>query len=110
MPRNQSPAKPRIPAVRTAAHTSAPVITHSVQVEKPGFFSNVWQGFGLGAGQAIAHNLFMSKPVQQAGIAAAAGSSQQQSQPKEYTKCMEEYNDKYACEKYLKPSMESVHP
>lgn len=106
MPRTRTPANSKAPAVpKTVAHTSAPVVTHSLQVEKSGFFSNVWQGFGLGTGQAIAHTLFMSKPVQQ------------QQQTNEYTQCMTEYNDKYACEKYLKTSSvdrplstEAVHP
>jgi hypothetical protein len=32
--------------------------TQTVQVQPPSFFSSVVQGFGLGAGSSIAHNMF----------------------------------------------------
>jgi hypothetical protein len=32
------------------------------QMQQPGFFSNIMQGFGLGAGQSIAMNIFRSEP------------------------------------------------
>lgn len=48
----QSPLAPPIP------HT--PNQPQTVQVQPPGFFSSVVQGFGLGAGSSIAHNMFDS--------------------------------------------------
>ena len=53
---------PRQSAPAPAASTT-PVQQHNVKVEQPGFFTNVWQGFGLGAGQAIAHNIFRRDPA-----------------------------------------------
>lgn len=62
---------------------SAPLLTP----EKPGFFANAWAGFGLGTGQAIAHNLFRSDPVQK---------------PSEYEKCVKEKYDEETCKAFLK--------
>jgi hypothetical protein len=64
--------------------TSAPLLT---QTEKPGFFANAWAGFGLGTGQAIAHNIFRSDPVQK---------------PSEFEQCMKEKNDMETCKVFLK--------
>ncbi len=52
-PRPQSPLAPPVPP---ASH----VPTQTIQVQPPGFFSSMWQGFGLGAGSSIAHNMFDS--------------------------------------------------
>jgi hypothetical protein len=49
----QSPLAPPIPHT---PHT--PPATQTIQVQPPGFFSSMWQGFGLGAGSSIAHNMF----------------------------------------------------
>jgi hypothetical protein len=50
--RYQSPLAPPIP--------HSPNLPQTVQVQPPGFFSSVLQGFGLGAGSSIAHNMFDS--------------------------------------------------
>ena len=47
----QSPLAPPIP------HTPNPP-PQTVQIQPPGFLSSVLQGFGLGTGSAIAHNMF----------------------------------------------------
>jgi hypothetical protein len=56
----------------------------------------MWQGFGLGTGQAIAHNIFRSDPKVHHVYEA---------QPKEYVECMKRHNDdKDACKEFLKES------
>jgi hypothetical protein len=68
-----------------------PVSVPKLQQERPGFFSNMWQGFGLGAGQAIAYTMFRSDSV-----------VTQTSVPKEYEQCMKDNNDdKELCEMFL---------
>lgn len=98
--------------------SSAPVQQHNVKVEQPGFFSNMIQGFGLGAGQSLAFNLFRSNPTPAPSAApaaptsvsyaatatatASANSSIESSLPKEFVQCMKETNnDKDACKHYL---------
>ena len=61
MPRSAS--KSIFKSKTAPVNTSNPAPTSSVVVHKtetPGFFSNVMQGFGLGAGQSLAMNLFRS--------------------------------------------------
>jgi hypothetical protein len=77
--------------------SSKPVtpVVHTHKVEQPGFFSNVFQGFGLGAGQSIAFNMFRS-PTEVKYTYESSSSS------KEYTQCMKEsQNDVEACKQYL---------
>ncbi len=62
--------------------TSAPLLTP----EKPGFLANVWSGFGLGTGQAIAHNLFRSEPEK----------------PTAYEQCVKEKYDEETCRAFQK--------
>jgi hypothetical protein len=77
-----------------AAIPQMPTISHQPQQERPGFFSNMWTGFGLGTGQAIAHNMFRSDPIVKHIHASA---------PKEYDQCMKDNNnDKELCEHFLK--------
>lgn len=84
------PRKSYMPS--TASVTPAPAAA-SVQQGRPGFFSNMWQGFGLGAGQAIAHNIFRSDPVVK---------HVHTSVPKEYDQCMKDNNnDKDLCKQFL---------
>lgn len=83
-------ASPRIPA--SVAPAPAPVL-----VPAAGFLSNMWQGFGLGAGQAIAHNIFRSDPV----IKHVHASSLETSLPAEFVQCMKDSNDKEKCKHYL---------
>ncbi len=66
--------------------------------ERPGFFSNMWQGFGLGAGQAIAHNIFRSNPV----VTHTYEPKPTETKPKEYEICLQEHKyDKYICDEAL---------
>ena len=94
--------------VQNTLPLSTPV-QHNIKVEQPGFFSNVFQGFGLGAGQAIAHNIFRSDPVVQ-HIHTPQPQSQpiqeksklEEALPKEFVQCMKEYdNNKELCKQYL---------
>ncbi len=73
---------------------------HNVKVEQPGFFSNVMQGFGLGAGQSLAFNMFRSSPIVQQPTNKTE--TQDIPFPKEYIQCMKEYNNNSdACKQYL---------
>ena len=104
----QTPRTP-VPLARPVAAPPAPThMTHSVQ--QPGFFSNMWQGFGLGAGQSIAFNMFRSptevKHVHEsapaAPVAAPAATRERITFSKEYTQCMEEAKqDEEACKHLL---------
>ncbi len=102
-----SPKSPVSYSAPAPAPAPAPT-THTVKVEQPGFFSNVMQGFGLGAGQSIAFNLF--KPFQSSGSGSSIVSSTSSiatpaatpELPKEYVQCMKEYdNKKDLCKQYL---------
>jgi hypothetical protein len=78
-------------------------MTHSVQ--QPGFFSNMWQGFGLGAGQSIAFNMFRSptevKHVHES-VPPVAADRIPTFHSKEYVQCMEEAKqDEEACKHLL---------
>jgi hypothetical protein len=74
---------------------SSSVVVH--KTETPGFFSNVMQGFGLGAGQSLAMNLFRSPTEVKHTYQASPDSL-----PKEYVQCMKEsQNNKEACKQYL---------
>jgi hypothetical protein len=80
--------KPYVPSTPSLPQAPTPV-----QQERPGFFSNIWQGFGLGTGQAIAHNMFRSDPMVK---------HEHISVPKEYDQCMKDNNnDKELCEQFL---------
>jgi hypothetical protein len=80
----------------------------TVKTENPGFFSNMFTGFGLGTGQAIAHNIFRSDPVvkhvhesSQASSQSPVASTKAQVPSKEYIQCIQEHNDPKDCEKWL---------
>jgi hypothetical protein len=77
---------------------SSSIVHHNHQIERPGFFSNMWQGFGLGAGQSIAMNMFRSDPK----VTHIHENAPVSNLPKEYIQCMKESdNDKEACKQYL---------
>lgn len=102
------PSTSSIPS--TSSLTPSLPVQHNVKVEQPGFFSNMWQGFGLGAGQAIAHNIFRSDPIvhhvhtppQPPSQPIQEKSKLEESLPKEFVQCMKEYdNNKELCKQYL---------
>ena len=80
-----------------------PEVTNTPAAQKPGFFSAVKDGLGLGFGSAIAHRV----------VGSVLGSSQYtQVQPQvqvqalekkntEYDQCMKDYNNRDVCEIYL---------
>ncbi len=71
----------------------------------PGFFSNAWQGFGFGAGQSIAANIFRSDPKPATVIVSQPAPERipsLRSTSKEYVQCMEEAKqDEEACKHLL---------
>lgn len=111
--RSYSYSSPKSPVPTPSYSSSASSVQqHNVKVEQPGFFSNVLQGFGLGAGQSLAFNLFRSSPSVTPTSATTAttapvigGTTQDIPFPKEYIQCMKEYNNNSdACKQYLEKS------
>jgi len=100
-----SPKSP-VPSPSSYSSPSPAVQHHNVKVEQPGFFSNVFQGFGLGAGQSLAFNLFRSSPSVTPTISpmATIGVRASEQFPKEYIQCMKEYNNSDTCKQYLEKS------
>jgi len=91
----------------TPAPTPAPSVSQQsipqIQVQQPGFFSNMWQGFGLGTGQSIAMNLFRSNPTVTHIHETSGGSTTSTESPysKEFIQCMKDNNnDKNICNQY----------
>ena len=89
--------------------TSLPTQHHKLQMDEPDFFSNMWQGFSIGAGQSIAFNMFRSDSVVKHVYETPPPSSAStlpilnSALPKEYIQCMKEsQNDEDACKQYLK--------
>jgi len=83
-------------------------VNHNHQVQQPGFFSNMWQGFGLGAGQSIAMNIFRSDPkvthVHENAPSTSTSSTQSSETfySKEFTQCMKDkWDDKETCKQYI---------
>ena len=106
---------PVAPAPATVPTATSVPIQHIIQVQQPGFFSSIIQGFGLGAGQSIAHNIFRSNPTvthihetaSSASTASSAltNSSKTESLSKEYIQCMKDNNDdKDFCKMFLDSS------
>jgi hypothetical protein len=102
---------PRAPAaVPVSVPVSVPVAPPSpvvVQQQQPGLFSNMWSGFGWGAGHSIAANIFRS-PTQIVHTTAAtpvpgtATAYPRIPTSKEYEQCMEESKqNREACKQYL---------
>ncbi len=90
-------SSPKIPVLPPIQH-------HTMQVQQPGFFSNLWQGFGLGAGQSLAFNMFRSEPVVKHihDSPPPQITSSAVNMPKEYVQCMKESNNNTeACKQYL---------
>jgi hypothetical protein len=66
----------------------------------------MWQGFGLGAGQSIAMNIFRSDPkvthVHENAPSSVVPSTSESIYSKEYTQCMKDkYDDKEVCKQYV---------
>lgn len=107
-----SPKSP-LPAPTPTPIPSAPtsVVNHHHQVQQPGFFSNMWTGFGLGAGQSIAMNIFRSDPkvthvhenapsVSTTPVVPATNTETFYST--EFSKCLKEkWDDKETCKQYI---------
>ena len=101
-----SPKSP-VSAPSSVAAPQSSVVNHNHQVQQPGFFSNMWQGFGLGAGQSIAMNIFRSDPKvthvhENAPTSSASTSVSDSFYSKEYTQCLKDkYDDKETCKQYV---------
>lgn len=105
MPRSSSKSKPSKSVIKAPISTPAPRVTynhHTVEVERPGFFSNMWQGFGLGTGQILARNVFGGDPVVKHVHEPAHAATQEVKLPKEFVQCMKDNNnDKDLCKQFL---------
>lgn len=115
MPRNnsstsampfQASRKASIPVAKSPiaapvpSYTSAPTVTPTtIQLERPGFFSNMWTGFGLGAGQSIAANIFRS-PTDVIHTYEVPSKGLKYSS-KEFVQCMEESSKDFEACKHL---------
>jgi hypothetical protein len=98
---SRSSSKPSVskPSYTSRTYTPSIPTTHSVKIEQPGVFSNMWSGFGLGAGQAIAHNIFRSTPA----VPTVPVTPVVQTDHREFEQCMKDSgNDMEACRKLLK--------
>lgn len=102
-------SSPKSP-VTVAPSTPSPTVQHNHQVQQPGFFSNMWQGFGLGAGQSIAMNIFRSDPkvthvhenAPSQPVSTSTSSVSDSFYSKEFTQCLKDkYDDKEACKQYV---------
>jgi hypothetical protein len=100
-----SPKSPVSPPPTSYVAPSPSVVHHNHQVEKPGFFSNMWSGFGLGAGQSIAMNMFRSDPKVthvHENTSSITPSNLEANLPKEFVQCMKDNNnDKDLCKQFL---------
>lgn len=102
-------SSPKSPVPAPTPSYSSPVVHHSHQVQQPGFFSNMWQGFGLGAGQSIAMNIFRSDPKvthvhENAPVTSTTPvtSSSESFYSTEFTQCMKDkWDDKETCKQYV---------
>jgi hypothetical protein len=84
--------------------TSTPsVVNHNHQVQQPGFFSNMWQGFGLGAGQSIAMNIFRSDPkVTPVHENVPSTNNSKLLYSIEFSQCLKDkWDNKEACKQYI---------
>jgi hypothetical protein len=108
--KSYSYSSPKTPSSQYSAPSNTiHAVNHTVEVERPGFFSNMWQGFGLGAGQAIAHNVFRNDPVvkhvHEKNSVIQSSSNLEKALPKEFVQCMKDNNnDKDLCKHYLDSS------
>lgn len=103
MPRKSSMPLSSNPNSKPKPKPFLPEVTNTPAAQKPGFFSAVKDGLGLGFGSAIAHRV----------VGSVLGSSQYtQVQPQvqvqalekkntEYDQCMKDYNNRDVCEIYL---------
>lgn len=100
-------SSPKSP-IPTSLYTP-PQVQHNVSIQKPGFFSNMWQGFGLGAGQSIAMNIFLSDPTVShvhenipKSTSLPNTTSLEANLPKEFVQCVKDNNnDKDLCKQFL---------
>jgi hypothetical protein len=93
------------PSLSSISHS--PVVHHNHQVQQPGFFSSVVQGFGLGAGQSIAMNIFRSDPKvthvhENTPTSTSTLSISESFYSKEFAQCLKDkYDDKESCKQYI---------
>jgi hypothetical protein len=105
--KSYSYSSPKSPVTVSPSALTPSVVHHNHQLERPGFFSNMWQGFGLGAGQSIAMNIFRSDPkvthVHENAPSTASGLSSSESlYSREFAQCLKDkYDDKEACKQYI---------
>lgn len=69
MPRSESKTSKSKTLASVPAPTPVPTQIHHVEVEGPGFWRSMKQGFGFGIGSTIGRGLFESKPANGSGAA-----------------------------------------
>jgi hypothetical protein len=94
------------PKSPVSAPVSSPPVSQNHQVQQPGFLSNMWQGFGLGAGQSIAMNIFRSDPkvthVYENAPTQSPQNITESFYSNEYTQCLKDkYDDKETCKNFI---------
>ena len=101
-------SSPKSPLPAPTPPPSSSVVNHNHQLQQPGFFSNMWQGFGLGAGQSIAMNIFRSDPKvthvheNASSTTTTQAVSTESLYSTEFSKCMKEkWDDKETCKQYV---------
>ena len=95
-----------LPRSTTIGTAPTPVPAPSIQLERPGFLQTVKEGFGFGAGSAIAHNLFRSSaPTQQSApssvVPVGASATQDATGTIQYIQCVKEGGTHDACKHHL---------
>lgn len=98
----RSYSSPKTPISLPKPQTTPTIVQSPIQT--PSFFSNMWEGFGLGVGQAIALNIFRSNPVVNHihEDAKQKNDSIEACLPKEFVQCMKDNNnDKDLCKHLL---------
>jgi hypothetical protein len=90
---------------KSSVAPTPPTVKHTHQEQQPGFFSNMWQGFGLGAGQSIAMNLFRSDPKVthvHENAPAFPSATKESFYSSEFSQCMnDKWDDKDTCKQYV---------
>lgn len=101
-------SSPKLPVKLPTATATPSVVNHNHQVQQPGFFSNMWQGFGLGAGQSIAMNIFRSDPKvthiheNTPSTSNSPLSNSESLYSREFEQCLKDkYDDKETCRQYI---------
>lgn len=100
------PPSTSMPSVPTMPHPLVPTNPPVIVAKPPGLWDSVKQGFGFGAGSAIANNLFRATPVQAQTPPSSVGpvgasSTQDATGTIQYVQCVKEGGTHDACKHHL---------